>query len=65
MASVNVTLPDVVDVVCVNNSPPKAKLWLLSVTRWKKPKQALAGRISDRRTLKDVIELWFKSMVNL
>lgn len=36
----NVTPPDVVGVVCVNNSPPKAKLWLLSATRWKKPKQS-------------------------
>ncbi len=36
----NVTPPDVVGVVCVNNSPPKAKHWLLSVTRWKKPKQS-------------------------
>ncbi|EFJ84593.1 hypothetical protein HMPREF9347_02202 [Escherichia coli MS 124-1] len=36
----NVTPPDVADVVCVNNSLPKAKLWLLSVTRWKKAKQS-------------------------
>ncbi len=36
----NVTPPDEVGVVCVNNSPPKAKLWLLSVTLWKKPNQS-------------------------
>ena len=58
----NVTPPDVVGVVCVNNSPPKAKHWLLSrVTRWKKPEtKPWLGESVDRRTLKDVVELWFK-----
>lgn len=38
----------------------KGEALALSATRWKKPKQSRLGESVDRRTLKDVVELWFK-----
>ncbi|QXC97209.1 Probable bacteriophage integrase [Klebsiella sp. PL-2018] len=58
----NATPPDAVGVVCVSSLPPKERHWLLNAILWTRQRltKPWLGESVDRRTLKDVIELWFK-----